>query len=221
MRNTLFYIIFGLILQVSAYAFDPEHLDRLRETNSCFACDLQNADLDGADLAAANLTGADLRGAVLVDANLQNTDLSAADLTGANLSGAIIELTTFAIANLTGVWLAGAYVHEPDMTRATFDWDSLYDARLCSMVMPDAAQGRFGRGRGGVRLGVVALIEVLLTGQTRVPSCRNRRGYPAPSSAYPRHKARRRVGHPQQGSTLLQASHRLSRSGSLRHRHCV
>ena len=70
----------------SASAFDPDDLQKLKDTNSCVQCNLQ-----GANLQDANLRGANLRGATLWDANLQDVDLSSAVLRDARLIGAIMN----------------------------------------------------------------------------------------------------------------------------------
>ena len=80
----------------SASAFDPAHLQQLKNTGKCATCDLGGADLSSADLGGANLGGAklisaNLRGADLGGINLRDTDLSGADLGGANLSGAYMQ----------------------------------------------------------------------------------------------------------------------------------
>ena len=49
----------------SASAFDPDDLQKLKDTGKCAECDLSNANLKSANLSAANLGGA-----VLIDANL-------------------------------------------------------------------------------------------------------------------------------------------------------
>src|SRR3954454_21402219 len=71
-----------------AFAFNPDHLQRLAETKSCPNCDLREADLRGMDLSTANLQGADLS-----KANLGRTDLSKADLSGGYLDWAVLRNT--------------------------------------------------------------------------------------------------------------------------------
>ena len=74
-----------------ASAFNPDDLQKLKDTNSCVQCNLQDADLRGANLRSAFLRGANLRGATLWDANLQDVDLSSAVLRDARLIGAIMN----------------------------------------------------------------------------------------------------------------------------------
>ena len=69
-----------------ASAFNPDDLQKLKDTNSCVQCNLQGANLQG-----VNLQDADLRGATLWDANLQDVDLSSAVLRDARLIGAIMN----------------------------------------------------------------------------------------------------------------------------------
>tara|TARA_B110000503_G_scaffold133440_1_gene210935 strand:- start:1271 stop:1606 length:336 start_codon:yes stop_codon:yes gene_type:complete len=83
----------------SAYAFDPDDLQKLKDINECYQCDLSGADLNGADLSENDLSGADLSGARLAKADLRDTNLSGAklleaDLTGAIMNGAILCNTT-------------------------------------------------------------------------------------------------------------------------------
>ena len=75
----------------SASAFDPAHLQQLKNTGKCATCDLGGADLSSADLGGAKLISANLRGADLGGTNLRDADLSGADLGGANLSGAYMQ----------------------------------------------------------------------------------------------------------------------------------
>jgi len=49
----------------SASAFDPNDLQKLKDTGNCYQCDLAGAALFRADLEDANLGGATLRGADL------------------------------------------------------------------------------------------------------------------------------------------------------------
>ncbi len=99
------------------------NIELLLDTNQCYGCNLEGADLsgrgleesdlEGANLSNANLKGADLEGANLKGANLtgadlQNADLSEADLykadlTDADLTGADLEETLLDDAILTGV----------------------------------------------------------------------------------------------------------------------
>ena len=91
-------VISLLALSASAQAADDVDLKRLEATNSCFRCDLSEA-----ELREANLSGADLR-----EANLFGAELFAADLSGADLRGANLARTRLRRANLTGADLRGA-----------------------------------------------------------------------------------------------------------------
>ena len=84
------------IFASSASAFDPDDLQKLKDTNECRICDLTNANLFGANLfgtnlSDANLFGGDLSDANLVGANLSDSNLESANLESANLSGAIMQ----------------------------------------------------------------------------------------------------------------------------------
>ena len=59
----------------NASAFDPDHLQELRDTGSCFNCNLSHADLCHADLMHARLAMADLRDAELIFANMMGAIL--------------------------------------------------------------------------------------------------------------------------------------------------
>ena len=88
----------------SASGFDPDDLQKLKDTGKCVTCDLGGADLSGADLGgtnlsgakliSANLRGANLRGAKLISANLRGADLGGANLSGAYMQGAALCNTT-------------------------------------------------------------------------------------------------------------------------------
>ena len=62
-------------------------VSKLRVTNSCVSCDLQDANLRNANLREAYLRGASLYRANLIDANLEN-----ADLRGANLAHRLLRI---------------------------------------------------------------------------------------------------------------------------------
>ena len=69
----------------SASAFDPDDLQKLKDTNKCMRCDLSDAGLLRADLNGADLSGANLEGADLVGANLKDAKLNYAIMNGAIL----------------------------------------------------------------------------------------------------------------------------------------
>ena len=54
----------------SASAFDPAHLQQLKNTGKCATCDLGGADLSSADLGGANLSGAYMQGAALCNTTM-------------------------------------------------------------------------------------------------------------------------------------------------------
>uniref|UniRef100_B8HYL4 Pentapeptide repeat protein n=1 Tax=Cyanothece sp. (strain PCC 7425 / ATCC 29141) TaxID=395961 RepID=B8HYL4_CYAP4 len=86
-------------------AFNPEHLQQLRQTKKCPGCDLSYArltrmNLAGADLKGANLNAADLRYANLRQTNLTGANLNLADLRWANLSGANASAATLLLTRL-------------------------------------------------------------------------------------------------------------------------
>jgi uncharacterized protein YjbI with pentapeptide repeats len=104
-RSSVAQILFWLILVTAivltirgASAYDPEHVQRLREALSCEHCNLSNADLTRANLAGARLTGANLAGARLAGANLAGARLAGANLAGATLLAADLRKTNLSFA---------------------------------------------------------------------------------------------------------------------------
>tara|TARA_B110000977_G_scaffold191200_1_gene262989 strand:- start:122 stop:475 length:354 start_codon:yes stop_codon:yes gene_type:complete len=84
------------IFASSVSAFDPDDLQKLKDTNECMNCNLtavnlKDANLMDANLEGADLSGANLKGAFFYDANLKGADLSGANLKGADLSYAIMN----------------------------------------------------------------------------------------------------------------------------------
>ena len=72
-----------------ASAFDPDDLQKLKDTGECKKCDLTSANLK-----RANLSSADLRDAFLREVFLVGGDLSGANLSKAYMKGAILCNTT-------------------------------------------------------------------------------------------------------------------------------
>jgi uncharacterized protein YjbI with pentapeptide repeats len=58
------------IFASSASAFDPDDLQKLKDTNECRICDLTNANLFGANMFSANLSGAIMQGAILCNTTM-------------------------------------------------------------------------------------------------------------------------------------------------------
>ena len=105
MKRTLTALtVAATMVASSASAFDPDDLQKLKDTGKCATCDLGGADLSGADLGGTNLSGAklisvnlrgaNLRGAKLISANLRGADLGGANLSGAYMQGAALCNTT-------------------------------------------------------------------------------------------------------------------------------
>jgi len=75
----------------SASAFDPDDLQRLRDTSECYKCDLSEADLRGAFLREADISDADLSGADLTNANLSRATMKGVTLCNTNMpDGSVI-----------------------------------------------------------------------------------------------------------------------------------
>ena len=62
--------ITAVMFASSASAFDPDDLQKLKDTGKCATCDL-----GGADLSGANLEGANLAYAYMIDVILCNTTM--------------------------------------------------------------------------------------------------------------------------------------------------
>ena len=73
------------LLANSASAFDPDDLQKLKDTGNCEECDLRGANLRDADLTSANLRNAGLTGANLTGASLRDAKLNYAIMNGAIL----------------------------------------------------------------------------------------------------------------------------------------
>ena len=85
LRLTILAIAISIFAS-NASAFDPEDLQKLMDTNSCYVeCDLTEADLQGAEL-----ENADLEGALMFRANLKGADLSYAIMNSVILCNTII-----------------------------------------------------------------------------------------------------------------------------------
>ena len=89
----------------SASAFDPDDLQKLKDTGDCVACDLRDANLGGANLLRANLLRANLEGANLGSAYLRDANLRDANLENANLGGAYLEGAKLIFTNMNGAIL--------------------------------------------------------------------------------------------------------------------
>jgi uncharacterized protein YjbI with pentapeptide repeats len=120
MKQTLTALtIVATMFASSVSAYDPDDLQKLKDTGSCVACLLQNANLMDANLSYFNLEIADLSGANLEDANLKGANLKGGYLKGANLAG----------ANLDGANLLEARLSYARMKGAIF----------CNTTMPDGS----------------------------------------------------------------------------------
>ena len=75
-------------------------VSKLRVTNSCVSCDLQDANLRNAELRNAILKGTNLENANLREANLRGASLYRANLREANLIDANLENADLRGANL-------------------------------------------------------------------------------------------------------------------------
>ena len=67
--------VVATIFAGSASAFDPDDLQKLKDTNECRICDLTNANLSGANLFGANLSDSNLESANLESAYLEGSPI--------------------------------------------------------------------------------------------------------------------------------------------------
>ena len=162
MKATLTALTLAVSLIASgASAFDPDDLQKLKDTGNCVDCDLgmdkrtyvtaqlQNVDLKGANLVTTDLSRANLEGADLTGANLEGADLTGAKLHRANLTGANLHRTNLKNAylwranlegaDLEGADLSGAQLGGADLTGANLKYVFMHLARLCNTTMPDGS----------------------------------------------------------------------------------
>lgn len=107
----------------AALSMDSEvlrNVELLLDTNQCYGCNLEGADLSGKDLDESDLEGANLK-----KANLEGVDLNKANLKGANLSGADLRK-----ADLDGADLYKADLTNADLTEASLEGTLIDDAVL-------------------------------------------------------------------------------------------
>lgn len=88
------------------------NMERLLDDNSCYGCDLTDANLSGESLDSADLEGAILINAILSGADLEQANLKGADLRGANLRDADLSEADLYKANLSGADLTGAKLED-------------------------------------------------------------------------------------------------------------
>ena len=91
MKRTLTALtLAATMFATSASAFEPDDLQKLKDTGDCVECDLTDANLEGAFLFAADLRGAYLFSADLSGANLKDAYLQYAKMNGAILCNTIM-----------------------------------------------------------------------------------------------------------------------------------
>ena len=143
MKLTLTALMVAASLMASAAsAFDPDDLQKLRDTNKCVECDLSDlseANLWGATMRRANLSGADLRRAYLRRADLSRADLRRADLSGAYLIEADLRRADLSGADLRRANLSGANLSNADLSGANLYEAELMGAILCNTTVPDGS----------------------------------------------------------------------------------
>jgi len=118
------------MMTVAVRAENPAHVEQLLTTNSCYACDLSDADLTQAHLIGADLRLADLTGANLTGTNLEGADISGADLSAANLTNTFLTNASFENADLTDVDLTEAKLYFVNVAGATLDNLTITEAEI-------------------------------------------------------------------------------------------
>jgi peptidoglycan-associated lipoprotein len=149
-KVNLFFVAFAVLNLLSvniAHAFYPLDLERLKASNNCPNCYLNNiswpnanlaqVDLSSAELYGANLSSANLFRANLSNANLYGINMSNAGLYNANLSSAGAQVAVFTnanlnSANLSNAALTGANLSSANLNNANLSNSDLVGANLAS-----------------------------------------------------------------------------------------
>ncbi|PZO33522.1 MAG: hypothetical protein DCF17_21820 [Shackletoniella antarctica] len=124
------FLIFSLSVAGNAFANNPEDVNRLVSTNSCYKCDLTNIDLAKRKFEAAYLVESDLSGIVLSEGSLKSADLSRAILRNAQLYKIDLVSSDLTDADLEKANLRNATLSNADFTRANLTGADLRDARF-------------------------------------------------------------------------------------------
>ncbi|MGK5093969.1 pentapeptide repeat-containing protein [Deltaproteobacteria bacterium TL4] len=124
------FILLLLFQPHASVAFNPMHLEQLRQTGSCEACDLSGFEFRRAELQGVQLRRTDLRKARFTHANLEGADFEGADLSGTELKGANLKRANLAHTNLNGVNLSGANLEEARLNAASLKKTLLHAANL-------------------------------------------------------------------------------------------
>ena len=147
----LFFVILAVqtLLSINiTYAFYPQDYERLRASNNCPNCYLNNiswpnanlaqVDLSSAELYGANLSSANLFRANLSNANLYSINMSNAGLYNANLSSAGAQMAILTNANLNSANLSSAMLTGANLSSANLHGANLSNADLIGANLSSA-----------------------------------------------------------------------------------
>ena len=87
-RVILFIVL--VLNGVAVFAYNPDHLVKIKNQEFCISCDLSNSDLRNIDLSGKVIRGSNMSGAKLNGANFTGADLNGVNFNGADLSNAIL-----------------------------------------------------------------------------------------------------------------------------------
>ena len=119
-HKTLIVSLLGLMPTMGAQAQDAGHIAKVRDAKqSCFACNLFQADLSYRDIPGVDPTGSRLRQGDLRLSTMNGSNFSEANLSLVNGFGARFTRASFRQADLSSATLTGAYMGYADFTGAT------------------------------------------------------------------------------------------------------
>ena len=160
------------VIGSGALAADPEHVKKLKETNRCWGCKLESADLmevrlvgaklNKANLARATLANSDLYRADLSNASLISSNLTEADLTGTDFNQADLTEANLTRADLTEASFLGTILHKANLSSATLRKTSLIGADLSNANLSGANLS--GANLAGANLLGASLVKVYMIG---------------------------------------------------------
>jgi uncharacterized protein YjbI with pentapeptide repeats/outer membrane protein OmpA-like peptidoglycan-associated protein len=137
----LFFVVLAVqtLLSINlAHTFYPLDLERLRASNNCPNCYLNNISWPNANLAQTDLSSAELYGANLSSANLFRANLSNANLYGINMSNAGLYSANLSSASAQVAVLTNANLNSANLSSAMLTGANLSSANLHSANLSSA-----------------------------------------------------------------------------------
>ena len=118
---TLCFVV--LVLMTDAFAFNQDHLKKVKNKQNCIKCDLSGADLkfvkmNRLDLRGTNLKGSNLEGANFSNAKAFSTKFQKANLKNTNFGKARVFRGQFYKANISGADFRFANLEEAEFEYA-------------------------------------------------------------------------------------------------------